>query len=110
MTAPLNPSHTAAAARRERYYEARRAGLGIVDAGNAAGASDPSTFKRYERWYKAVESGAEMLTRPGRQPMTHLAAVAVAAALALAVILAAASGTPHGTPQPAPRAQVPAAP
>jgi hypothetical protein len=40
--------------RRQKYYQARREGLDMWAAGNAAGLEDPGTIKRYERWWQQV--------------------------------------------------------
>lgn len=41
-------------ARRQAYYQARRNGLDMWSAGNAAGLDDQTTIKRYERWWQEV--------------------------------------------------------
>ena len=62
---PLSPGRNAEGReRREKYYELRRQGAGIVDAAAAVGVLDHATVYRYERWFKTIESGTPIV--PGK--------------------------------------------
>jgi hypothetical protein len=66
---PLSNDRNAARQRREKFYELRRSGLGMVDAAVAAGVADPVSQARYERWYQAIERGeVPVPVKPGRKP------------------------------------------
>ena len=47
-------------ARRERYYQLRRDGVPMVEAAWAVDVPDPVTYRRYERWFQAIESGRQL--------------------------------------------------
>jgi hypothetical protein len=61
----LSAGHNAEGRERlEKYYELRRQGLGIIDAAAAIEVLDHATVYRYERWFKAIESGTPIV--PGK--------------------------------------------
>lgn len=63
MDEKLNRAHAAAAARKEKFYAARRAGMGPWEAAAEAGVGEPATIRRYERWFQALERGEHFLHR-----------------------------------------------
>ncbi len=57
----LSRSQASAQARREKFCELRRGGLGMWEAAREVGAVDQHTARRYERWFQVAESGQEII-------------------------------------------------
>ncbi|MGO8956282.1 MAG: hypothetical protein ACLQFR_02730 [Streptosporangiaceae bacterium] len=63
MSAVVRGNSTRAWARREAYYELRRAGTPRFAAGAELGLDD-RTRQRYERWWQAIAAGHEIVPSP----------------------------------------------